>query len=113
VPGHAWPVEFPGCIVPQGLAQAYKNPPLRGASTYNLDMRPNVQARLDRRSQLALEELVRRLGWSPSRVVREGLRLLAACYGKPSQERVIGIGRFASQVPDLGSNKKHLRGFGR
>lgn len=78
-----------------------------------MDMKPNVQARLDRRSQLALEELVRRLGWSPSRVVREGLRLLAACYGRPSKKRVIGIGRFASQVPDLGSNKKHLRGFGR
>lgn len=78
-----------------------------------MGMKPNVQARLDRRSQLALEELVRRLGWSPSRVVREGLRLLAACYGRPSKKRVIGIGRFASQVPDLGSNKKHLRGFGR
>ena len=72
-----------------------------------------VQARLDRQSQLVLDELVRRLGWSPSRVVREGLRLLAACYGRASRKRVIGIGRFASQVPDLGSNKKHLRGFGR
>jgi len=76
-------------------------------------MKSNVQARLDRSSQLALKELVRRLGWSPSRVVREGLRMLAACYGKPSTKRVIGIGQFASGVPDLGSNKKHLRGFGR
>lgn len=76
-------------------------------------MKSNVQARLDRRSQLALDGLVRRLGWSPSRVVREALRLLAACYGKPYTKKVIGIGRFASGVPDLGSNKKHLRGFGR
>lgn len=76
-------------------------------------MKPNVQARLDRQSQVALGELVRRLGWSPSRVVREGLRLLYACYGRPSRKRVIGIGRFASQVRDLGSNKKHLQGFGR
>lgn len=75
-------------------------------------MKPNVQARLDRSSQVALEELVRRLGWSPSRVVREGLRLLAACYGKPSKKRVVGVGRFASRVADLGSNKKHLEGFG-
>jgi hypothetical protein len=45
--------------------------------------------------------------------VREGLRLLYACYGRPSRKRVIGIGRFASRVPDLGSNKKHLQGFGR
>jgi hypothetical protein len=76
-------------------------------------MKSNVQARLDRSSQLALQELVRRLGWSPSRVVREGLRLLAACYGKPSRKRVIGIGRFASRIEDLGSDKKHLEGFGR
>ncbi len=76
-------------------------------------MKANVQARLDRRSQVALEQLVRRLGWSPSRVVREGLRLLAACYGSSSRKRVIGVGRFASGLPDLGSNKKHLQGFGR
>ena len=75
-------------------------------------MKASVQARLDRSSQVALEELVRRLGWSPSRVVREGLRLLAACYGKPSRKRVVGVGRFASRVTDLGSNKKHLEGFG-
>ncbi len=76
-------------------------------------MKSNVQARLDRRSQMALEDLVRRLGWTPSRVVREGLRLLAACHGKPSTKRVIGVGQFASKVMDLGSNKKHLKGFGR
>jgi hypothetical protein len=75
-------------------------------------VKSNVQARLDRQSQVALEELVRRLGWSPSRVVREGLRLLATCYGKNPRKRVIGVGRFASGVPDLGSNKKHLQGFG-
>jgi len=76
-------------------------------------MKTNVQARLDRRSQVALEQLVRRLGWSPSRVVREGLRLLAACYGSSSRKRVIGVGRFASGLPDLGSNKKRLQKFGR
>ena len=76
-------------------------------------MKTNVQARLDRQSQAALERLVRRLGWSPSRVVREGVHLLAACYGMPLGKRVIGVGRFASGLPDLGSNNKHLRGFGR
>ncbi len=76
-------------------------------------MKANVQARLDRRSQVALELLVRRLGWSPSRVVREGVRLLAARYAGRSRKRVIGVGRFASGLPDLGSDKKHLRGFGR
>lgn len=76
-------------------------------------MKANVQARLDRRSRLALERLVRRLGWSPSRVVREGVRLLAACYSAAPGKKVIGVGGFASRLPDLGSNKKHLKGFGR
>ena len=76
-------------------------------------MTANVQARLDRRSQAALNNLVRRLGWSPSRAVREGLLLLNACYGKSSQKKVIGVGRFASGKSDLGSNKEHLKGFGR
>ena len=76
-------------------------------------MKTNVQARLDRRSQIALERLVRRTDWSPSRVVREGVHLLAACYSFPPAKRVIGVGRFASGLPDLGSNKKHLKDFGR
>jgi len=80
---------------------------------YNPDMKTTVQARLDRRSRLVLERLVEHLGWSPSRVVREGLRLLAACYGKPSRKRVVGIGRFASGLSDLGSSKQRLEGFGR
>jgi len=56
---------------------------------------------------------MRRTGWSPSRVVREGVNVLAACYSLPKAERVIGVGRFASGISDLGSNKKHLKGFGR
>ena len=75
-------------------------------------MKATLQARLDPRSQLALERLVRRTGWSRSRVVRKGAKLLEACYGIPPAKRVIGVGRFASGLPNLGSNKKHLRGFG-
>ncbi len=76
-------------------------------------MESKIQARLDRRSQIALERLVRRTGWSPSRVVREGVHLLAACYGAPPAKRVIGVGRFESGIPDLASNREHLKGFGR
>jgi len=72
-----------------------------------------VQARLDERSRKQLARLVKELGWSPSRVVREGLSLLAACRLKPARRRVIGAGRFASGIPDLGSNKKYLKDFGR
>ena len=57
--------------------------------------------------------LVRELGWTPSQVVREGLRALEASYLRRKKRGVIGLGRFCSGVPDLGSNKKHLCGFGR
>ena len=56
---------------------------------------------------------MRELGWTPSRVVREGLRVLEASYLKRKKAGVIGLGKFESGVPDLGSNKKHLRNFGR
>ena len=76
-------------------------------------MRSTIQARLDERSQKALGKLVNQLGWSPSRVVREGLRLLAVCNLRAGRREIVGLGRFASGLRDLGSNKKHLRGFGR
>jgi len=76
-------------------------------------MKANVQARLDRNSQATLERLVRRLGWSPSKVVREGLQLLDVYYGESAGNRIMGIGRFDSGLRDLGSNKEHLAGFGR
>ena len=76
-------------------------------------MGETVQARLDRESRKELDRLVRRLGWSPSRVVREGIRLLAACQTDGAPKRVIGLGKFSSGVTDLGSNKAHLKGFGR
>ncbi len=75
-------------------------------------MRTAIQARLDDRSRKRLAALVRELGWTPSRVVREGLRVLEASYLR-KRRGVIGLGKFCSGVRDLGSNKKHLRGFGR
>jgi len=53
------------------------------------------------------------LGWTPSRVVREGLRVLEASQLQRKKPGIIGLGKFKSGVPDLGSNKKHLRNFGR
>lgn len=76
-------------------------------------MRSVVQARLDDHSRKTLARLVKQLDWSPSKVVREGLRLLAACQPKNGRRPIIGLGKFESDVPDLGSNKAHLRGFGR
>jgi hypothetical protein len=72
-----------------------------------------VQARLDRQSRRRLSVLVSELGWSPSRVVREGLRILEASYRRRKKIGVIGLGKFRSGLSDLGSNKKRLRRFGR
>jgi hypothetical protein len=56
---------------------------------------------------------VRELGWTPSQVVREGLRVLEASRLRRKRPGIIGLGKFESGVSDLGSNKKHLRDFGR
>lgn len=76
-------------------------------------MASTIQARLDGKSQKALAALTRRLGWSPSKIVRESLQLLAACHVGKGSQKVIGIGKFSSGLPDLGSNKSHLQGFGK
>jgi hypothetical protein len=76
-------------------------------------MRSAIQARLDDRSRKRLTALVRELGWTPSQVVREGLRILEATRLCRKKHGVIGLGRFRTGISDLGSNKKHLRNFGR
>jgi predicted transcriptional regulator len=70
-----------------------------------------VQARLDEETGETLQRLVDQLRVSPSVVVREGIRLLAA--SQPKTRKIAGLAKFSSGVPDLGSNKKHLRNFGR
>jgi hypothetical protein len=78
-----------------------------------MSTKATVQARLDAGEQQALRELVSKLGWSPSRVVREGLRLLAASHPAVGRPRIVGLGKFSSGVRDLGSKKRYLKGFGR
>jgi hypothetical protein len=73
-----------------------------------------VQARLSPADSQLLVELVRDLGWPPSRIVREGLRLVREAHPTISAaDRIIGIGRFSSGIPDLATNKKYLEDFGR
>jgi hypothetical protein len=76
-------------------------------------MPSTIQARLDEPSRKALAKLVKQTGWSPSKVVREGLRVLAACYPGKGPRKIIGLGKFTSGIPDLGSNKEHMKGFGK
>jgi len=76
-------------------------------------MRAIIQARLDRQSQKLLADLIRELGWSRSRLVREGLRILGATRLRRKRKGIIGLGKFASGIPDLSTNKKYLRDLGR
>lgn len=76
-------------------------------------MRYVIQARLDGSSRKRLSILVRELGWTPSQVVREGLRVLVATRLRKKSQRIIGLGKFRSGISDLASNKKHLWGFGK
>lgn len=68
---------------------------------------------MDDKSKKTLVALSRALGWSRSEVLREGLRILESGYLRRKKRGVIGLGKFRSDVTDLGSNKKHLRDFGK
>lgn len=80
---------------------------------YTRSMKSAIQARLDPDTTKALARLTRELGWSSSKIVREAVRLLAATQPGRARPKIVGIGKFSSSVADLGSNRKHLRGFGR
>ncbi|MGI9457541.1 MAG: ribbon-helix-helix protein, CopG family [Aeoliella sp.] len=72
-----------------------------------------VQARVDDDTDALIDELKARMGWSDSEVVRQGIKSLRELIVKKQKRRIVGIGEFDSGVTDLGSNKKHLEGFGR
>lgn len=56
---------------------------------------------------------MRELGWTPSQVVREGLRILESTRLRKKKQRIIGLGKFRSGISDVGSNKKYLQDYGR
>ena len=72
-----------------------------------------VHARLDVQTDRLLRALERRLGWNDSQVVREGIKALNALVAPKGARQIVGLGRFRSGVRDLGSNRAHLKGFGR
>lgn len=75
-------------------------------------MATTVQARFDAKAQEALERLIRINGWSTSQALRECvLRVDEQATAKP-RPRLIGIGCVDSGIPDLATNKVHMRDFG-
>jgi hypothetical protein len=71
-----------------------------------------IHARLDADSDSLRAELQKQLGWTDSQIVREGIKSLSALVRTGGKRKIIGLGKFASGIRDLGSNKKHLKGFG-
>jgi hypothetical protein len=74
---------------------------------------PVVQARLDEETASLINSLAKRLGWTRSQVLREGIRVLATVHPSAGRPKIAGVGEFASGIQDLASNKAHLSGFGR
>jgi hypothetical protein len=72
-----------------------------------------IHARLDSDTDAIRSELQKRLGWSDSEIVREGIKALSALVRSSGKRKIVGLGRFESGIADLGSNKKHLAGFGK
>jgi hypothetical protein len=72
-----------------------------------------IHARLDADSDSLRAELQKQLGWTDSQIVREGIKSLSALVRTGGKRKIIGLGKFASGIRDLGSNKKHLKGFGK
>jgi hypothetical protein len=71
-----------------------------------------IHARLDANTERQLARLRRVTGLTDSELVRRGLQALAALPVRGSRT-IVGLGAFESGRPDLGSNRAHLRGFGR
>ncbi len=72
-----------------------------------------VHARLDDESEALLRRLGRASGLSDSEVLRRALVAMEAVSGRAGRPRIIGLAGFSSGLPDLGSNKAHLSGFGK
>ena len=72
-----------------------------------------IHARIDEQTERLLREIERRLGWNDSQVVREGIKALNTSLVPKRPRQIVGLGRFRSGIRDLGSNKAHLKGFGR
>jgi hypothetical protein len=71
-----------------------------------------VQVRLDKGAQEALEQLVRRNGWTASQAVRDSLLKAAEQQRPKPRPRLVGIGCVDFGPGDLATNKEHLKDIG-
>jgi hypothetical protein len=72
-----------------------------------------IHARLDSATDAMRNKLQKQLGWNDSEIVREGIKALSVLVRRRGKRSVVGLGKFRSNISDLGSNKKHFNGFGK
>ena len=75
-------------------------------------MTTTVQARLDEKTQAALDRL-RQSGLRTSEVIRKGIHLVAQEAEGTRPIKLIGLGKYDFGVTDLATNKKYLADLGR
>jgi hypothetical protein len=71
-----------------------------------------IHVRLDSQTEEMFDRIKRRLGWSNSKIIQEGIKAMSGLIGSGCSRTIIGLGRFHSGIRDLGSNEDHMRGFG-
>lgn len=74
---------------------------------------PTISARIDAKTYETLQQFKQQEGWNFSRVIRDAIQFFAINKNQKAKRKIIGLGQFASHIPDLGSNKKHLNEFGK
>jgi hypothetical protein len=78
-------------------------------------MKPYIHARLSPEDREVLEELKRISGWTESKILRRGLRLVSLEMAQhPSALELAGrsVGRFKQGPRDLATNPTYLERFG-
>ena len=75
-------------------------------------MTTTVQARLDEKTQAALDRL-RQSGLRTSEVIRKGIHMVAQEAEGTRPIKLIGLGKYDFGVTDLATNKKYLANLGR
>ena len=71
-----------------------------------------VQARLDEETDSLRSQLQQQLGWSNSKIVREGIKAIAHLLPRKGRRKIVGLGKYDTGIPDLSTNKKYMEGFG-
>jgi hypothetical protein len=71
-----------------------------------------VQARLDEETDSLRAQLQQQLGWSNSKIVREGIKAISHLVPRKGKRKIAGLGKYDTGISDLSTNREHMKGFG-